>query len=464
MQKEDLHNKCITVMGLGLHGGGVDTVRFLVRHGARVTVTDQQDEKALASSVAQLRSCENLRFVLGAHRYEDFETADMVVKAPNVPWDNVYICHAQAHGIPVYTDASLFYALIRQPTIGITGSKGKTTTAQALLHILQFAQKSPVAVGVGQEPMLGKLDAMTREDIPVCELSSWRLASMGRMKQSPPIAVVTNLLHDHQNYYGSMVDYEQDKFAITQYQSSDDVLILNADDRRLQAWARRSHARIVWVSMGDASRGKRGLLVDDGVVYEYDARERMALYALNTLRIRGEHTQCNIMLAAAAARACGVAPEVIATALTTFVGVAHRFETVAIIDGVRYINDTAATIPDAAIASIWTCPKPPIVIAGGADKALDFAAFANVLAHETKAVVLLDGSATQKIIALLRQSGLQVPRVVDTMDDAVAVAQSFAGQGDYILLSPGAASFGLFAHEFDRGDAFIRIVKHYEDK
>ncbi len=464
MQKEGLHNKQVTVMGLGLHGGGVDTVRFLVRHGARVTVTDQQDEKALASSVAQLRSCENLRFVLGAHRYEDFETADMVVKAPNVPWDNAYICHAQERNIPVYTDASLFYALIRQPTIGITGSKGKTTTAQALLHILQFAQKNPVAVGVGQEPMLGKLDAMTREDIPVCELSSWRLASMGRMRQSPHIAVVTNLLHDHQNYYDSMTDYERDKFFITQSQSSDDILILNADDRRLQAWARRSHARIVWVSMRSVLQGGYGFFVEDGMVYESIAQKRSALYALDVLRVCGEHTQRNVILATAVARVCGVAPDVIAAALPTFIGVAHRFETVAIIDDVRYVNDTAATMPDAAIASIRTCPKPPIVIAGGADKALDFTSFANVLAHETKAVVLLDGSATQKIIALLHQSGLQIPRVVDTMDDAVAVAQSFAEQGDCILLSPGAASFGLFAHEFDRGDAFVHSIKRYEKK
>jgi UDP-N-acetylmuramoylalanine--D-glutamate ligase len=176
-------DKKITVFGLGLLGGGVGIVKFLVNHGARVIVTDIKTKEQLAPSIKKLEGLKKVDFVLGQHRHEDFEKVDMVIKNPVVLWTNEHIRLALKNNIPVEMDSSLFFKLCKNPIIGVTGTKGKTTTATLIYEILKIAGKKPVKVGVGQASVLDKIDILERDSIAVFELSSWRLSAYCRGKK-----------------------------------------------------------------------------------------------------------------------------------------------------------------------------------------------------------------------------------------------------------------------------------------
>lgn len=458
MKIKDLKGKKITVFGLGLNGGGVDTVRFLASKGAKVIATDIKTQDALKLSVGKLKGVKHVEYVLGQHRSEDFARADMVIKTPGAKWDHKQVQIALGAGVPVYVDASLFFTLTKQPVIGITGSKGKTTTTNMIVHLLSAANFDTVPVGVGQTPVLGALDRMTADSVPVFELSSWRLAALGRIKKSPRIAVVTNLMDDHADYYKTRVAYEKDKFYITKYQKSTDTLILNADDPVIAAWVEQTKAQVIMYSMTQVPDG-HAVFVKNGTVYECKEGKTIELYSLADVSVSGKHNQSNMLAATAAARAAGVSVQKIRAAVGTFGGVEHRSEKVAEIGGVTYINDTAATIPTAAIASVQSYDRPVVLIAGGADKNLEYAAFANVILAATKRTVLFAGKATEKIVAqICKVDPAYTPVIVDNMTDAVEFAAKAAADGDVVLLAPGAASFGIFDHEFDRGEQFRAAV------
>ena len=459
MKITDLKGKRITVFGLGLNGGGVDTVRFLVGAGARVIATDIKTRETLARSLEQLADLKGVTYVLGQHRHEDFAHVDMVIKTPGAPWNSKQVQIAHDHGVPVYVDASLFFLLNKQPVIGVTGSKGKTTTTMMIAHFLRSAKRDVVPVGVHQTPVLGTLHEITKGSVPVFELSSWRLAALDRIKKSPRIAVVTNILTDHADYYKTPAAYEKDKRAITAHQKKGDALILNADDPTLAAWAQKTTADVIWYSTKQIPQG-HAFFVKNGIVYERVDGKTIELYPLASAAVEGAHNHANLLAATAAARAAGVAVSVLRSAVATFAGVPHRGELVATVDGVRYVNDTAATIPDAAIASMRACTTPVVLIAGGSDKRLQFDAFARAVLHDAKAAVFLAGTATDKMCAALKKTDpAYTPIVVESMADAVRWARAHATEGDTVLLAPGAASFGMFANEFVRGDAFRAAVR-----
>ncbi len=463
MKLRDLRDKRVTVLGIGLNGGGIDTVRFLARHGARVVATDIKSKEVLAPALEKLRAVKGVTYVLGQHRVEDFTRADMVVKTPGVSWNHRHVRLALENDVPVYVDASLFFALMRRrhATIGVTGTKGKTTTATMIAHFLRSAERMTVTAGIGQQPMLRALDTLADapdDAVVVCELSSWRLAGMARIRCSPQIAVVTNLLDDHRDYYKTRDAYERDKFAITQFQKAGDVLVINDDDPVIAAWGARTRARVVRYALTHIPTGD-ALFVKDGTVYERSGDATVEVFPRDAVAQMAPHVLSNLLAAVAAARAAGALVTQLRAALDDLPLPEHRAEVVATIDGVQYINDTAATIPAAAMASIAAQTAPVVLIAGGADKNLDYAAFAAAIARAPKATVLLAGTATDKIVAALRKSGHATPPVVDTMADAVARARTLAAPGDCVLLAPGAASFGLFANEFDRGEQFRAVVR-----
>ena len=199
MKKSDFKDKKITVMGIGLHGGGIATVRFFAGAGANVIATDMKTEKELASSIEKLKDLKNVKFVFGQHRIEDFENVDLVVKSPAAPWSSKHIQAALKKKIPVEMDSSIFFKLCKLPIIGVTGTKGKTTTATLIAEILKTAGKNVFTAGIGQKPVLNLLDEIggIKDGVVVFELSSWRLSALGREKLSPHIAVITNIFPDH---------------------------------------------------------------------------------------------------------------------------------------------------------------------------------------------------------------------------------------------------------------------------
>lgn len=458
MDIKDLEGKKITVMGLGLHGGGIGTVRFLSEAGATLIVTDLKTEEELSSSLEKLKDLENVEYVLGQHRMEDFSNVDMVIKNPAARWDNEYVKAALDNNVSVEMDSSLFFKFCKNPIIGVTGTRGKTTTASLIYEILKVAGKNPIKIGIGQVSVLDKWKELEDDSIVVFELSSWRLSALGRYGLSPHIAVFTNLFQDHLNYYKNIEEYLEDKKNIYKNQETSDFCIINEDNEILRGLESEIKSQLIKFSYGKTSSGK-SVYVSGGHIYLNDGVDEKKIISLDEIKLRGTHNVGNILASIGVAYVMNIGAETIRKALSGFNGLPHRLEFVRELEGVKYYNDTAATSPDGAISGVGSFSEPVVLICGGSDKNLDMAGFAKVIAEKAKAAVFLKGATTDKIISALKVQGSEQGFIItSSMAEAVEEARRLASAGDVILLSPGSASFGLFLNEFDRGDKFKEAV------
>lgn len=462
MELSYFKNKKITVFGLGLHGGGVGTVKFLVSQGAKVIVTDISSKEKLAPSLKKLKDLKNVTYILGQHRREDFINVDMVIKNPAISWDDKNIKLAQEKKVPVEMDSSLFFKLCKNPIIGVTATKGKTTITTLIYEILKSADKKPVKVGISQVSVLDKLLSLKKDSVVVFELSSWRLSALGHAKLSPHIAVFGNLMRDHLNYYGTMEKYLADKKNIFNYQNSKDWLVLNGDQAGFEEFENETKSQVIKFSHEPLEKNC-SVFIKESSIYLNNEIDIKKIISIENIKIPGKHNLSNIMAAIGAAHAYGLDVAEIKKAVPLLRGVEHRLEFVRELNEVRFYNDTAATIPDAVISALGAFKDQIVLIAGGTDKNLNFKEFAKEIIEKTKNIILLKGTATDKILIelakIVDENFLANIEIVDSMEKAVLVAQKKAESGDIVLLSPGAASFGLFANEFDRGDKFRDAVK-----
>lgn len=427
MDFNNLKNKKVVVMGLGLLGGGVETVKWLVGQGASVLVTDLKTKKELNDSLKKLRGLK-IEYVLGKHRKQDFTKADLIIKNPGVARNSKFLKIARRNRIPIESDLSLFFRLFKGKIIGVTGTKGKSTTVSLLAHILKTAKKKFIFGGnIGQSP-LNYLDK--NYPLALLEISSWQLEDMAHLKKSPQIAAITTIFPDHLNTYKSFQQYVNSKKLIFKYQTKDDILILNASDPIVRNFVKEAKAKVIFVK--------------------------------KTLRGATHKTTNNILIAEAIASVLKISPKIIEKAIKTFKGVPNRLEFISEKNGVRYYNDSASTVPQSTILALNSLSdkKNIILISGGADKKLDFKKMAQKISKKCKAAILLPGTATKKIHRQLLLTGYQLPVVsVKTMKEAVRKASKMATNGDIVLLSPGCASFGIFQNAYDRAEQFIRNVK-----
>ncbi|MCX7655897.1 MAG: UDP-N-acetylmuramoyl-L-alanine--D-glutamate ligase [Treponemataceae bacterium] len=489
-------------MGLGLNGGGVEAARYLAQKGALVTVTDLRDEKTLAPSIEQLGSLP-IRYVLGHHDMEDFRGADMVIKNPAVKPDSPYLAAARR----IETDISLF--LMQSPAIlcAVTGSKGKSSTASALHFCL--SRLSPAGSYLGGNITVSPLtfvDELGPSQYTVLELSSWQLGDLrpagshipqqilkshpaggldrqGRPRAllKPRVSIITTILPDHLDRYGTMENYVSDKRLIYAGQDEEDATVVRYDQWGTQFVAETRGRPFILLPQREKSREKppfsaqkkddllpqspkggpivHGYLPDpEGPGFVVLADGQMLEVVPAHLKVVGNHQKENLLMVALALVDLGFSAEAIYQAIGDFPGIEHRLEFFHEAGGVRFYNDTAATIPEAAAAAIRAFPTPPIVLTGGTDKALDFTPLAQACS-EAKAVFLLDGTGTIKLRALLEGAGIAYRGPYDNLDQAVEDILKVAQPGDSVVLSPGCASFGMFLNEFDRGRRWKETVR-----
>lgn len=483
--------KRVTVMGLGVHGGGLGSARWLMRHGAKVTVTDLRDQHSLADSIAALERTwlieshragrgvmHRPRYVLGRHDDADFADADMVIRNPAVPREHPLLALAEKRGVPVESDVSLFFQLCPFPVAAISGTKGKTTTTTLLAAMCRAHDGRTVIGGNIRISPLDALDrllriARSRRAVAppiVLELSSWQLESLERHRLSPRVGVLTNVLEDHLNRYEGMDDYARAKELILAFQKEGDIAVVNADNGRAAAMGRRESAvrgsthggRRLWFSLKKHA-GLDGCFVEGRDVVLRDAGAKTRVMPVSAIKLQGVHNRANVLAAVAAGYAMGIPLEAIRRGVADTASVPGRLEEVRTWRGIRFVNDTTATAPDASVAALETLGKRRkriILIAGGADKDLTFDAWAAKVPAAVRHLVLFDGSATPKMEAALANAGANVPIAgARSMREALGEAVRHAKKGDIVLLSPGCASFGIFKNEFDRGDQFVALVK-----
>jgi len=454
--------KKITVMGIGLHGGAVETIKWLLKQGAIVTATDIGKKENLLPSLEKLKGLKNLKIVTGQHRPEDFSKTDMVVKNPAVSWKNKYIKIAKEKNIPIETDSSLFFQYCpSEKIIGITGTKGKSTTALLIYQVLKTAEKKVVKVGIGQEPVMSKLAEINKDTYVVFELSSWRLSGLINSKKRIRVSVITNIYPDHLNYYNSMEDYIKDKKIILDLQNEKDFCIINRDNKDLMKIAQNVKAEKIYFSLEEINCKNCVYIKEGNIVFNKDGSEEK-ISPLKNLKLRGHHNTCNALAAIGAIIALGIKYEHVKKALLEYKGTSHRLEFVKEIKGVRFYNDSAATTPESAIAGVNSFLKPIHLICGGASKKLNLSKFARKISNSryVKKIYLLDGGATNDLKRLIIEEGGEgkIKGNYENINLAISEASREALSGEVILLSPACSSFGMFKNEFDRGDKFIKSV------
>ena len=441
-------NKKVLVMGLGLLGRGIGVTKFLAESGAKVTVTDLKTKEELKTALKPLAKFKNITYRLGGHNLQDFKNQDLIIRAANVPIDSPYLKEAKKNKIPVTQDATLFAQLAGEEVkiIGVTGTRGKSTVTHLLYEILKNDKRrvwlGGNVRGTATLPLLKKVKS---GDLVVMELDSWQLQSFGEAKLSPSLAIFTSFMNDHQNYYKNNLErYFQDKANIFKHQKAGDTLIVGKNDFSPDSFK----------------------LVDEIKKLKPKSKIIVPSYKLKAisykLSLPGKHREYNAALASAAAKALGVSEVVIKRTVNNFKGLPGRLELIKSIRGIKYYNDTTATTPDAVMAAVHALKEYKgkiILIGGGADKELDFKRYSQIVPKYLKELVLFKGSATDKILVVLPAKFKKQAIVVGGMRDAFKCAISLAERGDIVLLSPGAASFGLFRNEFDRGDQFNKLVK-----
>ncbi|MDC7219989.1 MAG: UDP-N-acetylmuramoyl-L-alanine--D-glutamate ligase [Spirochaetales bacterium] len=447
-------DKKVTVMGLGLHGGGLEVCRFLDDLGARVTATDLRSAETLAPSMEKLAG-RNINYVLGEHRMEDFSEADVVIKNPAVPADSPYLKAARQ----VETDLSLFLQFTKNPILAVTGSKGKSTTVTALHHILKGSYPNCRLGGNITVSPLSFINELKGDEPIVLELSSWQLADLrGRDLLKPEISLITNIMHDHQNRYNSLEDYVLDKEEIFLHQKEDQTALFPLNERGLN-WAGKTEAKACFFSFNDEGEPDRRLrfYLRDGRGMARVNGEEIEIVP-GKLAVPGRHFRGNMLLAGAAALLYGIKAEEVRERLESFPGVPHRMEIIHRWEGRTFVNDTAATIPDAMTAALESFEKPPLLICGGTDKELDMSPLENI-EGKAKGFFLLAGSASDRMLPYMKKSGCPLNGPFNSLEEAFKEAVKASEEGDTIILSPGATSFGMFLNEFDRGNQYKELAR-----
>lgn len=490
-----LRDRPITVLGFAR--SGIAVARFLADVGARVMVYDGRSAAELRSAIAALEGRPvMLRLGPEVDPASTWRRAALVVTSPSINPDYptteprlraalAELLAARAAGDPaapaLVSEPDLFLRLCPAPTIGVTGTKGKTTTAALTAALLAADPVHPSVLGgnIGF-PLIERLPELTPGHRVVIELSELQLPTLSR---GTTVAVYTNVTADHLDRHGSLGEYRRVKRLLAELVDPDGALVLNAEDPVVAAYAG------LGVAPGLLYRVERpmpgGVGVVDGWIVGAGV-QRLPLVGggpaavgpggrimpVGELAIPGRHNVLNALAAVGVALLFGVAPDAIRRAAAAFTGVEHRLETVAVANGVRFVNDSQGTQPDAVIAALRAFQGPIVLIAGGRDKGVDLSELARVVAERATAAVLI-GESADAMAAGFTAAGLGRVERAATLDEAVATAALIAraaaaaageagtgaaGPLGTVLLSPAAASFDMFVDYAARGRAFRAAV------
>ena len=451
---------------LGLARSGIAASRFLADAGAEVTAYDRRPPVELADAAAALGD-RPIRLALGVDEAEAralLEGADLLVTSPSIsprfsttdPWLREALAAAEARGAELVSEVELFLRLTACRIAGVTGTKGKTTTSSLLAAMLEAGGLPVVLGGNIGTPLVEHSLELGPEDWAVLELSELQLPTIGR---GADVAVYTNIGEDHLDRHGTVEAYRAVKARLAELTAPTGHVVLNHDDSGCRALAEAlPPASVSWYGLDRPGLAATEAWVDDD---EWVTVAGERLLPIREVPLPGRHMLSNVLAAALGATLVGVEASAIAAAVRSFPGVPHRLERVAERGGVRWVNDSQATIPVAAMAALDAFEAPIVLIAGGKDKGLEYAAFADAIADRARAAVLI-GETADELERLI--SGRVAVERAASMEEAVAIAARLAEPGDVALLAPAAASFDMFVDYAARGDAFRAAVTALEDR
>ncbi|MEO6907342.1 MAG: UDP-N-acetylmuramoyl-L-alanine--D-glutamate ligase [Abditibacteriaceae bacterium] len=463
MQKHFQGKTCAV---LGLARSGIPAAQFLAARGARVLGFDNKPLEELSPDVLSLEEL-GIKLIVGEHNFEGIEKSSLIVLSPGLkihhePLRSV-LRRCRDSGAEIIGEMELAARFCPSPIVAVTGTKGKSTTVKLITEMLQSCEESALSCGNTGSPLISALPKLTPASWVVLEVSSFQLEAATTLK--PRVAVLLNLLEDHQDYHPTLEQYWETKMRLFAHQDKTDFAILNSDEKRVLEYAKQlpTDAKVLLASANDCT--ECAVEVQDGIMGWRIKSAFIPVIPTNQIPLAGAHNQANVASALAALFAAlgeKVLLEIdaITQAIKKFSSLPHRLEVVAS-HGVTWINDSQATIPDASIAAIKAFAAPRILIAGGRTK-LESAAYKNwarEVVSQAEYLITI-GEAQKMMVDLAEEAGMPSEKIIAVSDLSTAVkrAAKLAMPGTTIIFSPACTSFDQFKSYEDRGNQFRKLA------
>ena len=448
--KNFINSKNVAVVGIGV--SNLPLIDFLIKCGANVTACDKK-ERAEIEDTARILENKGVNLKLGEDYLKELKF-DIIFKSPGIRPDIPEFETARKNGTQVTSEMELFFELCPCKKIAITGSDGKTTTTTLICKILEEAgYKCHLGGNIGR-PLIGDIEQIKPGDIAVLELSSFQLFTM---TDSPEIAVITNVEPNHLDWHKSFDEYKISKENIYKYQTANDLLVLNLDNKNTREMFDRCLSKGRFFSR--LKEPDEGAFQSDGEIFMKTGGRTVKIMNESDIKIPGKHNVENYLAATAAVFEL-VSPEHIKKVAQEFGGVEHRIEFVREVNGIKFYNDSIASSPTRTIAALNSFEDELILIAGGYDKKIPFDELGIRINEKVKELVLV-GHTAEKIKEAAESAGNNTSiTICEDFEQAVMTAYEKAKPGDKVVLSPACASFDLFKDFMVRGETFKDIVNN----
>ncbi len=449
----ELKDKHVTVVGLG--NSGYNAAILLDDLGAYVRVTDSGDNTDIRVNLNSFEH-RDIRVEIGAHTEEFVRGSELVVVSPGVEDSSPPIKWATKLGIPIISEMELGYLFCKGKIIAVTGTNGKSTVTALVGQILKDGDIDTVICGNIGNSLCGEIARIQEKTMVVLEVSSFQLERTKRFK--PHIALILNITDDHLDRYSNFKKYFNEKLKIFYNQDADDILVLNYDAENLRSLKNKTSPRALFYSKFNS---RTNAYTKDGDIFfalSDDLDERIC--SIKEINLKGLHNLENVLASGLVGFLVGVDKSSIRDTIRNFKGLPHRFETVGIINGVEYVDDSKGTTVDSTYRALESCEKPVILIAGGRDKNSDYNVIKDLVKRKVKNLVLI-GEAKEKIKTAL--GGIIKTHEAKNMFEAVDIATRLAENGEVVLLSPMCSSFDMFKDYKERGEVFKKAVKMMQE-
>ena len=450
------------ILVLGTGRSGVAAAKQILAMGGEVIFFDKNPKVEDRALLSQFKKKDKVSLIKGKLLASDLLHINASVISPGIPLDEPYVKMLSTAQIPIIGEIELAYQSSKGKLCAVTGTNGKTTTVSLIGEILKSEYSDTHVVGNIGNPFTAEALETEEQSATVCEVSSFQLETIVDFR--PDVSAITNITPDHLDRHKTMKNYIAVKESIAENQEEEDSIVLNYMDPELRKFGKKRSLKpkVLWFSSEEEpkdTKEKESLFLRGDTFYYKKADKEEKLFTTKDVHLLGKHNYENILCAVGVGLKMGVPMDKIIKVCKKFKPVEHRIEFVRERSGVKYYNDSKGTNVDAAIQALRAMPGPVVLIGGGYDKHVDFDPWVKEFKGRVKYLVLI-GETRNQIAETAKKNGFQNVMFAEDMDEAVKDCAAYANPGDYVLLSPACASWGMFKDYEERGRIFKDCVKN----